>query len=251
VKIIEVEDRAALGRKAAEIVIRQLEERPNSVITFPTGNTPLPLFRALVSTSRSHPGLFNQARFVTLDEYAGIGGEDRRRLLSWLSREFLIPAAIRQQQVIAFDPVADAEAECQRIEESVEALGGIDLAVLGLGRNGHLGFNEPGSAFDSRTRKIELAAESIVSNSAYWGSEADVPTHGLTLGLGTLREARAIVVLVSGKSKAEVVSRLLNEPISESIPASVLRLCPQATIIADRESLSRVRKQLPSIPAAD
>ena len=102
-KIVEVEDRADLGRKAAEIVIRQLLERPNSVITFPTGNTPLPLFRELVAASKTHPHLFEQARFVTLDEYAGIARNDRRRLLSWLSREFLVPAAIREQQVIAFD----------------------------------------------------------------------------------------------------------------------------------------------------
>jgi glucosamine-6-phosphate deaminase len=248
VKIVEVEDRTALGGKAAEFIIRQLQERPGSVMTFPTGNTPLPLFRELVAASRSYPGLFERARFVTLDEYAGIARDDRRRLLSWLSREFLIPAAIRDSQIIAFDPLADAEAECKRIEDSVEALGGLDLAVLGLGPNGHLGFNEPGSSFDSRTRKVALAAESIASNSTYWGSKADVPTHGLTLGLGTLSEARAIIVLVSGEAKADILLRLFSEPIGESIPASVLRLCPQATIIADRQSLSGVRKEFPSVP---
>lgn len=250
-KIVEVEDRADLGRKAAEIVIRQLLERPNSVITLPTGNTPLPLFRELVAASKTHPHLFEQARFVTLDEYAGIARDDRRRLLSWLSREFLVPAAIREQQVIAFDPMVEGEAECRHIEDSLKTLGGLDLVVLGLGPNGHLGFNEPGSSFDSRTRKVALAPESIASNSTYWGSEADVPTHGLTLGLANLREARTIVVLVSGKAKADIVLRLLSEPISESIPASILRICPQATIIADRESLAQARQQLSSIPATD
>lgn len=250
-KIVQVEDRAELGRKAADKVIRQLRERPNSVITFPTGNTPLPMFRELAAAGKSHPGLFEQARFVTLDEYAGIGRDDRRRLLSWLNREFLVPAAIREQQVIAFDPEAEVEAECRRIEESVATLGGLDMAVLGLGPNGHLGFNEPGSSFDSRTRKVALAPESIASNSIYWGSEADVPTHGLTLGLANLREAHAVVVLVSGKAKADIVLRLLKEPISESIPASILRNCPQAIIIADRESLSLARQQFASFPAAD
>jgi glucosamine-6-phosphate deaminase len=251
VKIVQVEDRADLGRKAAHMVVRQLRERPNSVITFPTGNTPLPMFRELAAAGKSDPGLFEQARFVTLDEYAGIARDDRRRLLSWLSREFLVPAAIREEQVAAFDPVAEAGAECRRIEGSLATLGGLDLAVLGLGPNGHLGFNEPGSSFDSRTRKVALAPESIASNAIYWGSEADVPRHGLTLGLANLREARTIVVLVSGKAKADIVLRLLKEPISQSIPASILRNCPQATLIADRDSLSRAQQQLPSIAATD
>ena len=237
-KIVEVEDRDELGRQAAELVTRQMSEKPNSVVTLPAGNTPLPLFRELVAAARLNPKLFQYANFVTLDEYADIAPDDRRRLLSWLSREFFQPAGIRQQQVIAFDPSADDEVECRRIEERLEALGGLDLAVLGLGPNGHLGFNEPGSSFDSRARKVALAPESIVSNSTYWGSAADVPAHGLTLGLGTLREARRILILVSGLGKTGIVSRLLKEPISESLPASVLRLCPHGILMADRVSLS-------------
>lgn len=237
-KIVEVEGRDDLGRQAAELVTRQLWEKPNSVITLPAGNTPLPLFRELVAATRSNPKLFQYANFVTLDEYADIAPDDRRRLLNWLNREFFDPAGIRKPQVIAFDPSADEEAECRRIEEKLEALGGLDLAVLGLGPNGHLGFNEPGSSFDSRARKVALAPQSIVSNSTYWGSAADVPAHGLTLGLGTLREARTILVLVSGHAKRNIVSRLLTEPISESIPASMLRLCPHSILMADRDSLS-------------
>jgi glucosamine-6-phosphate deaminase len=244
VRIVPVEDRAALGRKAAEIVVRQLQRKANSVITLPTGNTPLPLFRELVTASKSHPGLFQRACFVTLDEYADIAPDDRRRLLSWLKREFLDPAGIGEQQITAFDPSADDRIECRRLEQRLEALGGLDLAVLGLGPNGHLGFNEPDSSFDSRARKVALAPDSIISNSTYWGREADVPTHGLTLGLGTLREARAILVLVSGRAKSHILSRLLSEPIGENIPASMLRLCPQTTIVADRQGLSLLPAKL-------
>jgi glucosamine-6-phosphate deaminase len=238
VKIVAVRDRDELGQQAAEFVVRQILEKPNSVVTLPAGNTPLPLFRELVAAAKSNPKLFERAHFVSLDEYADIAPNDRRRLLSWLDREFFQPAGIRKQQVIAFDPSAGGEAECRRIEERLEALGGLDLAVLGLGPNGHLGFNEPGSPFDSRARKVALAPQSIVSNSTYWGSAADVPAHGLTLGLGTLREARRVVILVSGPAKARIVFRLLKEPISESLPASMLRLCPNCILIADRDSLS-------------
>ncbi|MGH6875141.1 MAG: 6-phosphogluconolactonase, partial [Aestuariivirgaceae bacterium] len=159
-------------------------------------------------------------------------------LFSWLRREFLEPAGIHDQQVIAFDPLADHQADCKRIEETIAALGGLDMAVLGLGPNGHLGFNEPGSSFDSLTRKVKLAPQSIISNASYWGSVTDVPEHGLTLGLGTLRQARSIVLLVSGAGKAEIVSRLMREPVSEMLPASLLRLCPQSIMIADRACLT-------------
>jgi glucosamine-6-phosphate deaminase len=205
-----------------------------------TGNTPVPMFRELAAVARTDPLLFQQARFVTLDEYADIGSEDRRRLLSWLNREFTSPAGIDQQRIIAFEPRADHLIECARIENAIAEHGGLDLAVLGLGPNGHIGFNEPGSAFASRTRKVALAAESIRSNASYWGSEADVPRNGLTLGIGTLREARSILLLASGASKAAIVARLMRGPVGEALPASVLRLCTNAILLADHAALSEV-----------
>jgi glucosamine-6-phosphate deaminase len=242
VKLLEAENSEDLGQKAAELVLRQLRAKPRSLITLATGNTPLPMFRELVAASKSQHHLFESALFVTLDEYADIGYDDRRRLLNWLRREFLEPAVIRDNQILAFDARGDHWADCQRIEGAIATLGGLDLAVLGLGPNGHIGFNEPGSAFDSVTRKVPLAPESIVSNASYWGTSADVPSHALTLGLGTLKRAKSIVLLVSGAGKAEILSRLINEPVSESLPASLLRLCPQSILIADRQALLGLRE---------
>jgi glucosamine-6-phosphate deaminase len=239
VRIFEVLDAAGLAQRAADLVLKQVAAKPESLITLATGNTPLPLFRELVAASKMNRRLFARACFVTLDEYADIAHADRRRLLHWLRREFLEPAGIHDRQVVAFDPLADHRIECQRIEDAIRARGGLDMAVLGLGPNGHLGFNEPGSSFDSRTRKVTLAPESIVSNAAYWGSRAEVPVHGLTLGLGTLRESRSILVLVSGRAKADIVGRLMREPVSETIPATMLRLCSQSVVIADRASLAQ------------
>jgi glucosamine-6-phosphate deaminase len=240
VKLTMAEDSQDLSRKAKDVVVHQLKTKTDSVIVLPTGNTPLPMFRELVAAGKCSPGLFRSARFVTLDEYADIALDDRRRLLSWLKRAFLDPAGIGSHQVTAFDPTAEHQIACARMEDAIASLGGIDLAVLGLGPNGHLGFNEPGSPFDSRTRKVALTAESIRSNAPYWGSEADVPRHGLTLGLGTLREARAIVLLASGAPKAAIVARLMQEPIGESLPATLLRLCPHSILLADQAALSRV-----------
>ena len=120
----------------------------------------------------------------------------------------------------------------------IAAWGGIDLAVVGLGPNGHLAFNEPGSAFDSRARRITLTPESIRSNAAYWGSEADVPRAGFTLGLGTLRDARQLVLIASGARKRDILARTLHGPIGEDVPATLLRVHPHATVIADRAALS-------------
>jgi glucosamine-6-phosphate deaminase len=235
-KLIEAEDGEDLARKAMDLVVRQIKTKPNSLIALPTGNTPVPMFRKLVS--RGDMNLLRNVRFVTLDEYADIGHDDRRRLLSWLHRELLGPAGIGPHQLIAFDPTADHQAECARIEDAIASSGGLDLAVLGLGPNGHLGFNEPGSSFESRTRRVALARESIESNAPYWGSAADVPRYGLTLGLGTLRGARSILLLASGGRKAEIVARLMHEPVNEALPATLLRLCPQSILLADRAALS-------------
>jgi glucosamine-6-phosphate deaminase len=239
VKVIEAEDGEDLARKAKHIVIGQLRTKTQSVIVFPTGNTPVPMFKELASEVQRDPNLFRHAHLVTLDEYADIPQADRRRLLSWLDRELLEPAGLRAEQVLAFNPAENHASECARMEEFIASLGGLDLAVLGLGPNGHLGFNEPGSPFDSRARKVALAPESIASNAPYWGNEADVPLYGLTLGLGTLREARTILLLASGAAKSDIVARLMHEPISEALPATLLRLCPQSILLADRAALSK------------
>ena len=239
-RVIEAEDHEDLGRKARDVVVGVLRKKPASLISLATGNTPVPMFRELAAVAGTDPLLFHQARFVTLDEYADIGSGDKRRLLSWLNRAFISPAGIDPQRIIAFDPEADHLIECARMEGAIAEHGGLDLAVLGLGPNGHIGFNEPGSSFASRTRKVALAAESIQSNASYWGNEADVPRSGLTLGIGTLREARSILLLASGASKAGIVARLLQEPVGEALPASVLRLCANASLLADHAALSKV-----------
>jgi glucosamine-6-phosphate deaminase len=191
----------------------------------------------LVAEAQSGAIDFDRCRFAILDEYLGIGGDDRRSLEGWLRRELLGPLGIGPDRVIAFDALADASVEAERVERAIAAAGGIDLAILGLGPNGHLGFNEPGSRFDSRTRAIDLTPESIRSNAAYWGSEEAVPRAGFTLGLGTLHAARRLVLLVSGERKHDILARTLAGPVGPQLPATLLRLHPSATIVADRAAL--------------
>jgi glucosamine-6-phosphate deaminase len=237
-KIVVAGDAQDLAGKAARVVLDLLRRRPEAVLTVATGETPRGMFRELVVAARGNPSLFSAVRWVMLDEYAGIAADDRRRLASWLSRELLDPLGGHAGRLTAFDPLAaDAAAEGRRIEAAISSLGGMDLAVLGLGPNGHVGFNEPGSPFDSRTRLVSLAPESVSSNAAYWGSEACVPRRAFTLGLGTLMEARSLLLLVSGERKRTILRSVLNDPIGPQLPASVLRLHEDAVVITDRAAL--------------
>jgi glucosamine-6-phosphate deaminase len=237
IEVVEARDYDDMSRLAADIVVAQVKARPDSLLVLPTGNTPIGLFRVLVERQAKGEVGFREARFVTLDEYAGIASGDPRRLFSWLARELFDPLGIPRDRVHAFDPGAPPEAEAERIERAIADAGGIDLAVLGLGPNGHLGFNEPGSLPDSRTLLTALTPESIASNAAYWGSEAAVPRQAFTLGLGTLLEARRCVLMVSGGAKARILRLALEGPIGPVVPASVLRRHPAATLIADRAAL--------------
>ena len=238
-RLVATADYDDLSRTAAELVIAQIRAKPSSLLVLPTGETPLGLFKGLVAAHRAGAVDFGAARFVTLDEYASIGASDRRRLSSWLRRALLEPLGIAEDQVCAFDPAAgDPATEAGRVEAAIAERGGIDLAVLGIGPNGHLGFNEPGSAFDSRSRLVALTQESIRSNAAYWGTEADVPRSAFTLGMGTLLAARALVLLASGTRKAAILVRATEGPIGPEVPASLLRLHPAATVIADAAALS-------------
>jgi glucosamine-6-phosphate deaminase len=242
VRIIEVADYAEMSRRVAAIVVSQLRDKPDALLIFPTGETPRGLFRELSSLRKSGTLDCAQMRVATLDEYAGLAHDDGRRLTLWLDRELLTPLEITDDRVIAFDPAASiAESECARVEREIANGGGIDLAIVGLGPNGHVGFNEPGSPFDSRARLVALAPESIRSNAAYWGSEAQVPPTALTLGLGTISQSRRLVLMASGRHKAEIISQVISGPIGPEVPGTMLRLHSDATIVADRDALSQAR----------
>jgi glucosamine-6-phosphate deaminase len=239
VKIEALQDYDYLSHRAAEIVISQIRTKPSSLCVFPTGETPRGLFRELVDAHRAGATDFFHVRFVTLDEYAGIARDDRRRLSLWLHRELLHPLGVSEDRVHAFDPVtSDPAAESARIERLITEDGGIDLAIVGLGPNGHVGFDEPGSGFDCRARLVALAPESIRSNAAYWGTEAEVPRSAFTLGLGTLLDSRALVLIASGLRKASILSRVVQGPVTPAVPATVLRLHRDGSILADRDGLS-------------
>jgi glucosamine-6-phosphate deaminase len=237
-KLDVADDYDDLSRRAAALVVDQMRAKPSSLCVFPTGNTPRGMFRVLIERVRSEGIDTSSARFVVLDEYARIAEGDRRSLTDWLRRELLNPLGVGNDRVLHFDPSADPIGECTRMDRAISRAGGLDLAILGLGPNGHLGMNEPGTPFDRPCAYVELTPETIRSNAVYWGSEADVPRTGFTLGLGTLSGATSFVLLVSGAHKADILACVLSSHQTTELPATIVHRHPSALIIADRAALS-------------
>jgi len=172
---------------------------------------------------------------VQLDEYLGLADDDRRALFGWMDRTVLTPLGIDAGRVERLPTEGDVATACAAFDGSLAARGGIDLAILGLGTNGHLGFNEPPSDEASATRAVELTPATIAANARYWGGEADVPTRAVTLGLRALLEARHILLLVSGVAKHDIIRRALEGPVGQDVPASFVRHATgSVTVLVDR-----------------
>lgn len=187
-----------------------------------------------------------------LDEYLGADPGDPRSLYGWLGRNLLAPTGFDWARLVAFDALAaDPDAEAARIDAVVAAAGGLDLLLLGLGRNGHLGFNEPGSPQDGPSHVVTLTADSIDANAAHRGGADRVPRRAITLGLGTSATARSVLVLVAGTAKAAILARALEGPVEPEVPASWLQGRATGTIHADRAAAAALRRPAASSPPGD
>ena len=173
-------------------------------------------------------------RLVQLDEYLGVAADDPRSLFGWLRRDVASPLGVDDGRIVRLrGDATHPNAECRSYDEAVSAAGGIDVAVLGLGPNGHLGFNEPPSPRDAPTRRVTLADESLVSNTAYWPG-LEVPREALTAGMRSILAARRILLVVTGAGKRAILHRMLADPVGPDVPASFLRELDTATLLADR-----------------
>jgi glucosamine-6-phosphate deaminase len=234
-RIVVVEDAGELGRVGAELVAEAIAGTPAVSITAATGESPMGLYSALAAHHQSGALETSAVTVFQLDEYLGLAPGDRRSLLGWMRRSFLEPLGMRDAQVVPLPLDGDLEEACAAFDRAIEVRGRLDVAVLGLGRNGHLGFNEPPSWPESPTRVVELSAETLKDNARYWGSVADVPDRAVTMGLRHLLEARRIVMVVSGASKREIVHRALEGPVGPEVPASFLGTAEaEVTVVVDR-----------------
>lgn len=237
-----VPDEQAMSRLAADAIAATVSQRPEAAIAVPTGSTPLGMFADLVERVRRGDLDLSRVHLYCLDDYLGVGPDDPNSLTGWLQRAFLDPAGIdpnRVHAVPATDP--DPAAAVLRYEAELAARGGLELAIVGLGPNGHVAYNEPGSTVGSRTRVVRLTPQSMAQASAYWEGAVPIPDHAVTVGVGTLLEARRIILIVSGEGKAEMLRRTLHDPMNADVPASWLRsAAARLEVIADESAASRL-----------
>ncbi|WIG57578.1 MAG: Glucosamine-6-phosphate deaminase [Ktedonobacterales bacterium] len=233
-RLIVAKDYAEMSRCAALLVAEAIAKRPFANIVVPVGATPIGFYRELTTLHRQ--GIFDASRLrvFQLDEYGGVARDDPRAFSGWIARTFLEPLGIPPAHVVLLDGEAnDPHAACQEYDETVTAAGGFDIAVLGLGANGHIGFNEPPADPDSPSRVVRLSAETRAANALYWGERTPVPTHAMTCGMAHLLAARQTLLLVAGAGKCAILRRAVVGPVTPDVPASYVCASEQVTILAD------------------
>jgi glucosamine-6-phosphate deaminase len=231
-------DYDAMSAAAADAVAQTLEERRSAVFMLPTGITPLGMYRRLVEMYRSDGLSFAAATFFNLDEYLGLAPDHAASYHVYMKEIFYGLIDADAARVFVPDGTApDPEAECELYEAAITEAGGIDVCVLGIGRNGHIGFNEPGAPFDSRTRVVQLSESTRKVNAGDF--EADrAPERAITVGMATIFESRDVLLLASDTNKAGAVAAAMEGDVSESVPASMLRSHPNASLFLDEEAAS-------------
>jgi glucosamine-6-phosphate deaminase len=231
VRIVVVDDYPALSHLAAGLVAGLVWAQPRAVLGLPTGGTPEGFYQAL---ARMNSG-FGEVTTFNLDEYVGLPREHPQSYYSYMKSRLYDRVDLQPGNTHIPDGMApDPEAEGRRYEEAIGEAGGLDLVVLGLGANGHIGFNEPGTPRESRTRRVVLTGETRQANARFFAGVDEVPEAALTMGLGTITAARRILLLVSGERKAAIVPRFLCGPFTPEVPATVLCDHPDVTVILDR-----------------
>lgn len=239
--IYRAKDYYDMSRKAANIISAQIILKPNCTLGLATGSTPVGLYEQLVKWYEKGDLDFSDVRSVNLDEYKGIAPENDQSYYYFMHQNLFDKVNIRPENTNLPNGLAeDPEAECRRYEALIQSLGGIDLQLLGMGHNGHIGFNEPGAAFEKETHCVTLAERTIEANKRFFASEDLVPRQAFTMGIKTIMQARKILVVVSGEDKAETVKKAFFGPVTSEVPASILQMHNDVILVADEAALSCV-----------
>ncbi|QYJ15006.1 Glucosamine-6-phosphate deaminase 1 [Rubrobacter xylanophilus DSM 9941] len=237
-KVRVLHDYEALSLAAAGEVAAAVRERSDAVLLLPTGSTPLGMYRRLVEMHRRAGLSFSRTTFFNLDEYLGLPPDHPASYRTYMLKNLYSLIDADPDRIHFPDGTApDPEVECERYEAAIRRCGGADLCVLGIGRNGHIGFNEPGAPFNSRTRVVRLAESTRRVNATDFPS-GRVPERAITAGMATIFESRRILLLASGADKARAVAAAVEGSVSETVPASILQRHPDATLLLDQEAAS-------------
>jgi glucosamine-6-phosphate deaminase len=239
-EVVIVADADAAGALVAEAIVALITARPDAVLGLATGSTPLPVYQALRDRAT---GLdLSRVRAFALDEYVGLDPAHPESYRSVIAREVVEPLGLDPSRVHVPDGSPERITESgEAYEAAIDAAGGVDLQLLGIGTDGHIGFNEPGSSFASRTRVKTLTAQTRRDNARFFARVDDVPRHCITQGLGTILRARHLVLLAFGEGKAEAIAGAVEGPVTASLPGSAIQLHPRTTVIVDEAAASQLR----------
>lgn len=244
-KLYITKDYAAMSQKAAAIFFSQITLKPDSVLGLATGSTPIGTYEELVKSCKEGKLDFSQVTTVNLDEYVGLTGDNDQSYRYFMNHNLFNHVNIDPAHTHVPNGMAgDMEAEALRYEALIDSLGGVDLQLLGIGNNGHIGFNEPGDCFDKLTHQVALTESTIQANKRFFEKEEDVPRKAISMGIQTIMKAKKIVLVANGAGKAEIIEKACFGPITPAVPASVLQLHPDVTVIVDEAAGSLAAKHL-------
>lgn len=230
-----------MSRRAANIISAQVIYKPDCVLGLATGSTPVGTYRQLIEWYNKGDLSFAEVHSVNLDEYCGLAPTHEQSYRYFMQNNLFDHIDIKPENTNVPNGLAeDYQAECCRYNQVIQSLGGIDLQLLGMGHNGHIGFNEPGYAFELGTHLVDLAESTIRANARFFNSADEVPRQALTMGMKNIMLARHILVVVSGEDKAEIVYKAFCGPVTPEVPASILQLHPSVTLVGDEAALHKL-----------
>jgi glucosamine-6-phosphate deaminase len=241
-KIIEVKNYQEMSFAAAQYIINMLKNTPKLTLGLATGGTPQGVYQHLIADYQKNGTSYAQVTSFNLDEYIGLSKDDPNSYYRYMYENLFKHINISLQQTnIPSGINTNLQSECEEYENKIQQYGGIDLQLLGIGSNGHIGFNEPGTSFQSKTHVVDLTQSTREANARYFTSIEEVPTQAITMGIQSIFKSKEILLLASGKAKQDAMVKLLNGDVTESFPASILKQHPNATIIADEEAMLGVK----------
>jgi len=240
-KIYVADDYKAMSRKAANIVSAHVILNPACVLGLATGSTPIGMYKQLIDWYRKGDLDFSQVKTVNLDEYVGLAPTHNQSYRYFMQSNLFDFVNVHPDNTNVPNGMAeDPATECRRYNRVIRDMGGIDIQVLGMGHNGHIGFNEPGKAFELETHVVELSDSTIEANARFFASRDEVPRKAITMGIKSIMQARQILVVVSGESKAAIVKEAFKGPVVPQVPASILQMHPNVVLVGDRAALSQI-----------
>lgn len=239
--IYEAKDYKDMSRKAANIISAQVIMKPNCVLGLATGSTPIGTYEQLVEWYNKGDLDFSNVTSVNLDEYRGLDKANEQSYDYFMRHHFFDKVNIQRENTHLPNGMAEnIDEECKRYDELIRSLGGVDLQLLGIGHNGHIGFNEPGAAFEKGTHCVDLQERTIEANKRFFDSIDDVPKQAFTMGIKTIMQAKKILIIASGEDKAEILKEAFFGPVTPSVPASILQMHNDVIVVGDEAVLSKI-----------